>query len=115
MMCVWCVTEPEHVGVALCVFFSVCAKYVRNFTHICTLLQDICMYVYPITYIYIEKVGGTGAAAGRIQCIYDGTLIFMACPLVIWTPISMEHAGSSSRTYYDSYFSFVQLYDDYRY
>lgn len=73
------------------------------------------IYVYPITYIYIEEVGGTGAAAGRIQCIYDGTLIFMACPLVIWTPISMEHAGSSSRTYYDSYFSFVQLYDDYRY
>lgn len=65
------------------------------------------IYVYPITYTYIVKKSGRGAAAGRIQCIYDGTLIFMACPLVIWTPISMEHAGSSSPNYYDSYFSFV--------
>lgn len=64
MMCVWCVTVPGHVGVAACVFFSVCAKYVRNFTHICTLLQDICISHN----IYILKKSGE---RGLLQGVYN--------------------------------------------
>lgn len=71
----------------LCVFFSVCAKYVRNFTHICTLLQNTRMYIPCHT--CRGRSREQGLLAGHIRCIYDATLIFMACPLVIWTSISM--------------------------